>query len=364
MKNSTINKFLLGLVIILGILLVYFYINKKKENKPIESIRTPVEKTEVLQKELHNFSLTEGEEYQLIDSAIKQNFRISFNGVIEKFDSLIIGKGSGRYLTSNLLLTKDSIIFNKVTNVETRKGYKHNLKLQNNITINIDRTVDSSSLTVINEKDTLKFNSDFVGMNNPFVRSSGSVIHVDTFSFNSPEYSSDIFVFGDSYVNIGSTKRWPYYIYNANYNFLCDGLPGGKSVDSYSFFNAAISIHKPKYVVWCLGMNDKSDVHTEDKDWKKYAERVMEVCEQNNISLILSTIPSVPSRNHKEKNKFVRESGYRFIDFDKAVSDGKGNWNKDLLASDEVHPTALGAKTLAEQFIIDFPEINNFKKLN
>ncbi|MRH99812.1 hypothetical protein GH721_04625 [Kriegella sp. EG-1] len=362
MKNSTINKILLAFVIFFGLLLMYLFINKKQEKSDVTTNNYSVENIDILQRELHDFSLNNGEEFKLVNSAIKQNFLIHFKGMIKEFDSLIIGKGSGRYLSSNIVVTKDSVIFTKITNIAIRKAYGHNLRLQNNLTITIDRKVDTTYTTIINEKDTLKFNTDFVGMNNPFIRSIGSEIKVDTFSFMSDEYFSDVFIFGDSYVNVGSKKRWPYYIYNANYKFLCDGLPGGRSVDSYSFLNAAISIHKPKFVIWCLGMNDKSDVLTVDKDWMLYTKKVISLCKQNNISLILSTIPSVPSRNHKEKNNFIRESGFRFIDFDKAVSDGQGNWNSELLATDEVHPSTKGAKTLAAQFLKDFPEIKNYSK--
>ncbi len=62
------------------------------------------------------------------------------------------------------------------------------------------------------------------------------------------------------------------------------------------------------------------------------------------------------------KNKFVRESGYRYIDFDEAVSDGIGNWKSGMLSNDGVHPSKAGAKIMADIFLIDFPEIMNYTK--
>lgn len=318
---------------------------------------------EIHPQKLSNFTLKEGESYQLINSSIKQFYTINFKGTIEKFDTLSIGKGSGRYLTSNLTITPDSIISTRVTNVTNRKAIKHALPLRNELSIKIERDLSSSTVTIINESDTVTFSSDFIGMNHPFIRSSGTQIEVDTFEFICEDYFSDVFVFGDSYVNSASPARWPYYTHAAGYQFLCDGLPGGRSKDSFDFINAAFSVHQPKYAIWCLGMNDKSDeARIPNEDWKNYAKKVMDLCAKHNVTLIFSTVPSVEKRNNRGKNDFVRSSGYRYIDFDKAVSDGEGKWKEGLLAKDGVHPTEKGAEAMADRFLLDFPEIKDYTR--
>lgn len=124
-------------------------------------------------------------------------------------------------------------------------------------------------------------------MNQPFIHSSGTQIAVDTFEFICEDYYSDVFVFGDSYVNSSSPARWPYYTHAAGYQFLCDGLPGGGSKDGFDFINAAFSIHQPKYAIWCLGMNDKSDEDSiANENWKNYVEKVKDLCAKNNVTLI------------------------------------------------------------------------------
>lgn len=117
----------------------------------------------------------------MVNSSIKQNYAISFSGNIVKFDTLTTGKGSGRYLTSNLIIIRDSVIFNRITNVKSRTAYAHQLKLKNNISINIERKLSSSIVTIVNEKDTLSIPLGFAGMNHPFIHSSGTLINVDTF---------------------------------------------------------------------------------------------------------------------------------------------------------------------------------------
>ena len=305
-----------------------------------------------------NFKLDDGGTCKLINSAIKHNYEIVFKGEIIKFDTLIIGKGKEGYLSSYLVITRDSVILNNSTNVKTSTSYKHNLKLEGNLTVNINRKLDSTIITLVNQQETLSITADFAGMGHPFIESVGSIINVNSFDFNCDDYYSDVFIFGDSYVNIAAPTRWPFYINNKGYKFLCDGLPGGSSVHSYDFVCSAFSAHKPKYLVWCLGMNDGSDGKLGAScEWKLYVEKVMDLCAKNNVTLILATIPSVYQIDNTKKTHFVKKSGYRFIDFDKAVSDGKGNWKEGMLSSDGIHPTAEGAEALAEEFLKSFPEI-------
>ena len=66
----------------------------------------------------------------------------------------------------------------------------------------------------------------------------------------------------------------------------------------------------------------------------------------------------MPTVNNEAKNAWVKASGYRYIDFAKAVgADGTGAWYSGMLSGDNVHPTAKGAKALYTQVLIDLPEI-------
>lgn len=338
--------------------------NKEELNDTIKVNSQEETDLKLLKKKRNNFTLKNREEYKLINSAIKQDYNIIFSGNIVEFDTLIIGKGTKKYLSSYITIDRDSIIFSKITSSKTVKSYKHNLSLKNNISIYIDRKVHSALVTIINEKDTLKITSNFVGMNNPFIRSLGSVIDVQNFEFTCNDYNSDVFIFGDSYVNCDNPKRWPFYLYNKGYNFFCDGLPGGTSIDSYDYLKSALSVNKPKYVIWTLGMNDHSNGLEINYGWNYYVKKIMGLCSKNNISLILATIPSTPTIDNTRKNKFVRESGYKYIDFDKAVSDSNGNWKNEMLSNDGVHPTELGAKALSERLLMDFPSIVNYSNFN
>jgi hypothetical protein len=326
--------------------------------QPVQKLSEPKKEGDLLGRKQTNFLLKENDEVKLINSAIKQNYMIHVTGDIVKFDSLCIGKGEKKYLSGQFILTKDSVIYYKTLKSTTRTAYKHHLPLRNRLDIAIERKLNSTDVTIINEKDTFRIASDFTGMNSPFIRSFGSEIKVRKFEFTCNDYQDDVFIFGDSYVNCAASARWPFYIYNSGYQFFCDGLPGGRSEDSYDFLKSAFSVHKPKYAIWCLGMNDGSDTpEAPSAKWKDYLQKVMAMCKENKITLILATVPSVPARNNAQKNRFVRASGYRYIDFEKAVSDGSGKLKEGMLAEDEVHPTDKGAKALADEFVRSFPEI-------
>lgn len=175
---------------------------------------------------------------------------------------------------------------------------------------------------------------------------------------NSQKY---IYAFGDSYFS-WSEKRWVYYLAEDGYadNLLTDAFTGRRSVEALESFKNVMKLGHPKYVFWCIGMNDR-DTTVVNQNWLNAFEYVKSYCKENGIVLILATIPCVSNESYKNepKNAVVRASGLRYIDFAKAVNaetEGSG-WYEGMLDTDNVHPTALGAKTLYAQVLSDFPEI-------
>ena len=115
----------------------------------------------------------------------------------------------------------------------------------------------------------------------------------------------------------------------------------------------------PKYLVWCIGMNNP-DNNELNSSWLTETQIIIKLCEERNITPILATIPSTPTNDNSYKTSWVKSSGYRYIDFEKAVGADKITaWFDGMLSSDNVHPSELGAKALASRFIIDVPEITH-----
>jgi hypothetical protein len=174
-------------------------------------------------------------------------------------------------------------------------------------------------------------------------------------------YACDIWIYGDSYLGFGHGARWPYYMLEWGFSsWMSDSKPGGNSNEGYESISNDVTIGKPVYLLWAFGMNDGTDISNTQPNynWQNKCRNVISICTKLGIIPILATIPSVPNINHEGKNYFVRNSGLRYIDFAAAVgATSAGVWKTGMLAGDNVHPTQLGAKALASQVLIDFPEI-------
>ncbi len=250
-------------------------------------------------------------------------------------------------------------------NVEIGNGNseQHNLNLssKNKIGIFLDKrdgrtiVVRISSDGVIYETKELTFSSQ----GGVTVQNLGSnTLNFTSFAYCPKMINYELWFIGDSYLSTGDPARWPQQLASFGYSkYYIDQLSGGSSPTMYNSLMADLKIKKPKYLVWCLGMND-TDGTIVSSSWLTAIQNVMKLADEG-INVILCTIPSVPTRSNALKNEFVKSSGFRYIDFAAAVEKGDGsqNWHDGLLSSDGVHPTEAGAKILAAQVLLDFPEL-------
>lgn len=178
-------------------------------------------------------------------------------------------------------------------------------------------------------------------------------------TFGSGDFKKSVWVFTDSYGGVAS-NRWPGVIKDMGYfDFLLNGLAGQSSNNAYPDLIRSLNYGTPKYLLWFLGMNDS------DVNYINNFTRVISLCNAKGIELILSTIPTVPTRNKEIISQTVRDSGFRYVDFYKAVgANDTGNWYEGYLSADGIHPTDLGAQALANQILIDFPEIMQYDMIS
>ena len=173
-----------------------------------------------------------------------------------------------------------------------------------------------------------------------------------TLSFYSGDYNANVWAYGDSYFHPTSVDRWTSHLIKDGFtNIMLDGYPGANSASALTSFKNALYHGTPTHVLWCMGMNDGSDASTISPNWLTAIKEVEAICTTKNITLILATIPNVATVNNTFKNNYIRESGYRYIDFAKAVEGAA--W----VSADGIHPNETGATILANQVFIDFPEI-------
>ena len=300
---------------------------------------------------------------------LRKGERIVFEGDITSFSSIKIGLSFSTAVGTeanqmNTFLIDGANISYYVRSNSTPITVAHGLTIANNIQLIWEMTATASvKFTLISngnlfEHEFTNFTRQVIG--NPFVYSADSELTGCKLTWTCVDIKKSIWMFGDSYFAY-DPARWTYYLYQYGYdnNCLLDGFPGEGSTNGRVAFNNLLQFGTPKFAVWCLGMNDGGDSDSApSSDWETAKNYFLNLCAENDVVPIFATIPTVPSINHEQKNTWIRSSGYRYIDFAKAVgASASGVWYGDMLASDNVHPSASGARALFARVLLDLPEI-------
>ena len=181
-------------------------------------------------------------------------------------------------------------------------------------------------------------------------------------SFGCSDLEKPVWIFGDSYMQIAEAS-WPYWLIQTKMdNFLMNSYPGEATTNALLDLKSLLTIATPRFIVWAQGMNDHDTSSAVNSTWLEGVEELIEICESKGITLILAKIPNVAhtSYNNVKKNAWVQASGYRYVDFNKAIgaADEPGaTWPEGWLSNDNVHPTEMGARVLAGQIMLDVPEL-------
>ncbi len=312
-------------------------------------------------------TLTDGRAIVLEQTnTLMKNKHLTFSCDLDSLGSGIIRMGHGKtaYGSMYIEITSTQLkVFSYYTELSQVATYNHGLTVSGYVNVNIDVGLGTASIRLTTPSGTYQVkNCRWDGGRNGEIFSEVSGITVSDVKMRwfSDDYSQPIWLFGDSYFNLSSTSRWTSYLFADGYeDFLLAGYPGMGTTVALSEFKQALTHGTPEYVVWCMGMNDQDGAGTVSTSWLNATQEFLSICEEKGITPILSTIPTVPTRNNQPKNEWVRNSGYRYIDFEHAVVKdvSTGEWYPDMLYSDGVHPADRGAAALYSQVLVDFPEI-------
>lgn len=310
--------------------------------------------------------MAEGTRLEIDDNTVMNNKRLVFSCELEREfaeeDILKAGHGEDCYAASWVEVTADTVtVKHKYVEVTVPMSEAHGLKIFGYLTVIVEVGYGSACVTLSTAGGIYrKEGVAWAGRNGKvFASVSGMALLNVRASWSCDDYRKRIFAFGDSYFNTGSNARWPYYLHKACYdNCFMTGYPGMGCARGIVDFRLALERGTPDYVIWCLGMNNGDKNGEVNPDWLKTTIEVIETCENRNIIPIICTIPSTPKIDNEQKNRWIRESGCRYVALDRAVGahiDVK--WYEGMLHVDEVHPTALGAQALFARVISEFPEI-------
>ena len=297
-------------------------------------------------------------------NSLKKNKTYSFSADITSFWGLRMGQGETDYGGSYVEITSSELRFFDYRGAVTpRAVLTHGLTIANfiDVLITIDKDANAIVRVITDGGFYESTPQKWEGYNGvPFAKSMGSVLTEGELVFDTSDFKKPIHFFGDSYAGLTAKDRWVNYIREWGFdNWLVNGYPGQASLSAKGMLDFALSKGNPEILIWGLGMNDGDTSSAVNANWLNTYNQIKAICESRDIELVLCTIPNVPSINNSFKNEIIRNSGYRYIDFAKAVGAeevGSG-WYDGMLSSDEVHPDVLGAQKLALQAIKDVPEL-------
>ena len=317
-------------------------------------------------------SLTNGQKATLPHTNIKKNNVYEFIAKITSFSAIQIGNTKNAYNGSWITVDETNLSVSNYYSSEEKTDYPHGLTISDYLNVKIIVKHGTADIQIMSGGSSFSLNDvtwHGDGSGELFALSDGSSLSEYVFTWSSADIRDDIWMFGDSYMTIDSPDRWPYYMLEDDYdNVLINAYPGENSPTAFtSLLNLMRNYGVPKKLLWATGMNDGADTDSgtvANTQWKNNIDKVINLAEVFNFELILATIPTVPSINNEAKNSFVRSSGYRYVDFAKAVgANSSGVWYSGMLesAATPIHPTALGAKALYNQVLADLPEITYSK---
>lgn len=290
---------------------------------------------------------------------------LSFAADVNLWGDLTIGKGyqSRNGLYVNITSTEVHYIhWYSNSNNETVATVSHNLNVANSAFIRVAWTSNlnheyqlilSCENGIFVDKQTIDY--DMAGMG--FVLCDGSLSNA-VLSYSNSQFKKPIWIFGDSYTSL-TADRWAGVLHeNGISDYMLCGIPGGYSQQMFKDVSACLNFGTPKFIVWCIGMNDRVS-----GTYNTYMQQLKAICENKGVQLVLMKIPQVPTPEgymtiEEAVNQYVTYSGLPYIDAYKAVgATEEGTWFQGMLSSDNVHPTILGAQAIASQVLVDFPQL-------
>lgn len=324
-------------------------------------------------------TIAPGASVTLLNNFVKKNILLvgHIDGTIEDIKMGVGGTALTAYMGYYVELTPTTISVKRMDTGNTAATAEHGLTLTSHTTIYVDtqimgrtdvaddNTIEVNVTLCDNLGNTFTLNcNNYWGYGQPFIINGNSAGSVDVqLSFLPKDELSPVWVFSDSYCEFTYLqKRLPYWLFLSEYtDFLLCAKGGMSQADQLPVLQNLLDLgYKPAFVVWLVGMNDGVDSSPTsiNATAKASLDQFLALCESYNITPILQTTPTTPTRQHSALAAYVRTLGERYIDVEKAVGcDTQGNWYTGLLSSDDVHPTSAGSKVIFEQVLLDFPEI-------
>lgn len=298
---------------------------------------------------------------------IKKNVSVSARMEFETFASVEVGKGQNSYRGKSVIVDSTNITqvsYNDSGTAVNGNSVAHGLTVSDYLQVTMHLGDDGKcAVTVNTTSGTFDTVFDFSAEWNysPFVVGAQEMTGV-RLNYSCSDIRCPMWVFGDSYLGLWDNRVGGQLRQLGFFNFALVGVAGGRANDgskaTYPDLQRMLAFGTPKYIVWTLGMNGGDAANV------AFLPTLIKLCEDKDIELILYKVPSIPTIDHTSLNSYIESTGLRYIDGAAAVgADASGNWYADMLSSDGVHPSTIGAKALAMRYLTDCPEIMQYGKI-
>jgi lysophospholipase L1-like esterase len=335
--------------------------------------------------------LCEGDVISLEDNTVINNKNLTFTCDIAELSGegvIRLGHGKTAYGATYIEIDETEIrYYNYASELSEPKTYNHGLTIKDYLTVSIDADYGSATVSLMTSGGYYTGGAGWSGRNGAiFAEVENTEVENVTMRWYCEDYRNNIWLVGDSYFSSTSTSRWTSYLIKNGYKkIMLMSHSGMRSERGITEVKQALAHGTPKYIVWCMGMNNGDSGGTVNSKYLAATEEFLEICAEKGITPILSTIPSTPTVDNSAKNEWVKNwaltTGGRYIDFARAVGgdrydasligkksyvNAKGvtefnstgyEWYANMLYADLVHPDELGAKALYMQALADFPEL-------
>jgi hypothetical protein len=279
---------------------------------------------------------------------------------------LVVGRGYDAWYGAYVQIDADTVRLFRRTETEEilQRSEAHGLNLTDSLNVSIDCIDTKATIALSAGGRTYTFTHSWNGGGAPFLLNQTGQPLQATLLYANPDFLSDIWLLGDSYLTT-SPNRWIYYFGQRGFGpWLADHCAANGAEKALRDFKAALRMGTPRYALWLVGINDRGDIDAPTSRWLSATKEFISICQANAITPVLQTIPCTfitslqQLKTHRYKSEWVRSSGYRYIDLAAAIgSKPDGTWAEGMQGPDGIHPTAEGAKVMAEQVLKDFPEI-------
>lgn len=332
----------------------------KVDNVKIQGIATQDEESSALSGSADTLAdsvLSLGENHVMHNKKLTLSFDVTS---LADGEVITLGHGKGSYGGSWIEITDTTLTaYNYLDSAIQSYSAEHGLDISGSVEVVID-TMYGTAIAKIKLADSAFVTDSFAWCGRDgeiFAESEGVTLENLNMNWDSTEYGNNVWIIGDSYLDITANTSWAYYLEKGGLFLL--GSHDETSETAIEQFKNALGFGTPEYAVWCVGMNDADSSSAVNSAWQSALDEFLVLCEEKGITPVLSTIPNTPDRIHTFKNSVVTSSGYRYINFAKAVgATANGSaWSTGMLSSDNIHPTAKGAEALYKEVLMDFTEI-------